>query len=300
MERNQRIEEELFPFYALDALTADERAEVEGYVAANPEAELRLAEMVLAAAELSAATTPIAPSPAVKAGLMARIEAESHAEASEATVLTAPQTASPARRPPAARSSVSTRRSWWGFLAPALGALAALVLIASAFAVWRLWRQVNDLRDEIAVLQSDNQQLADQIDSLDAQNETLQRELAAREEILALFTTPGAVTVAIGDVSGQNPLAVGTLTLDPATDAATLRVANLPPPAAGNVYQAWIIDGETPLSAGTFTVDEDGRGSHPIPAELTDNIDAVGVSLEPSGGSDTPTPGNIILLGESF
>jgi len=38
MERNDRIEDELFPFYALDALTDDERAEVDAYVAANPAA----------------------------------------------------------------------------------------------------------------------------------------------------------------------------------------------------------------------------------------------------------------------
>ena len=31
MERNTRIEEELFPFYVLDALTAEERLEVDDY-----------------------------------------------------------------------------------------------------------------------------------------------------------------------------------------------------------------------------------------------------------------------------
>ena len=35
MERNTRIEEELFPFYVLDALTAEERREVDDYVAGN-------------------------------------------------------------------------------------------------------------------------------------------------------------------------------------------------------------------------------------------------------------------------
>ena len=76
MERNTRIEEELFPFYVLDALTAEERLEVDDYVAGNREARARLAQLTPAVADLSAAaTTPITPSPAVKAGLLARIEA---------------------------------------------------------------------------------------------------------------------------------------------------------------------------------------------------------------------------------
>ena len=76
MERNTRIEEELFPFYALDALTAEEREEVERYVAADPAARLRLAELTAAALELGASAPPLAPSPAVKANLMARVAAD--------------------------------------------------------------------------------------------------------------------------------------------------------------------------------------------------------------------------------
>ena len=58
MERNTRIEEELFPFYALDALTAEERVEVERYVAGDPAARLRLAELTSAAMQLGATAPP--------------------------------------------------------------------------------------------------------------------------------------------------------------------------------------------------------------------------------------------------
>ena len=181
-----------------------------------------------------------------------------------------------------------------------MGAFAALALLLSAFAVWRLSGQVRDLTEQIAALEQNTGALQAQINDLQGENETLHQELSARDDMLALFSQPGAITVAIGDATGDHPAAVGTLTMDPAAESATLQVANLPPTEAGSTYQAWLIVGETPLSAGTFTVDENGFATHTITDGLPDSFDAVGVSLEPEGGSETPTPGNIILLGSSF
>lgn len=297
MERNQRIEEELFPFYALDALTEEERAEVDGYVAGNPEAAARLAAMMPAAADLGALATPIAPSPAVKAGLMARVAAE--ARAAPVAPPAPPPARSTTRRQPAARRSWRERFAF-GRLAPALTAFVLVALIASAAAVVRLSRQVTTLREQIAALEAGDDALRTQLGALESENETLRRELAAREDLLAQFNRPGAVTVAIGDATGELPAAVGTLTTDPATGSATLRVANLPPLDPADTYQAWVIVGETPISAGTFVVDENGNGAHVLSGELPADFDAIGVSLEPEGGSPAPTPGNIILLGGAF
>lgn len=295
MERNQRIEEELFPFYALDALTEEERAEVDGYVAGNPEAAARLAAMMPAAADLGALATPIAPSPAVKAGLMARVAAEARA-APVAPPAPPPARSTTRRQPPAPRRSWRERFAF-GRLAPALTAFVLVALIASAAAVVRLSRQVTTLREQIAALEAGDDALRTQLGALESENETLRRELAAREDLLAQFNRPGAVTVAIGDATGDHPTAVGTLTTDPATGSATLRVANLPPLDPADTYQAWVIVGETPISAGTFVVDENGNGAHVLSGELPADFDAIGVSLEPEGGSPAPTPGNIILLG---
>ena len=72
---NNRIEEELFPFYALDALTAEERAEVEAYIARDPAAKARLNSLQETAELLPLAAEPVMPSPTVKANLMARVQA---------------------------------------------------------------------------------------------------------------------------------------------------------------------------------------------------------------------------------
>ncbi len=297
MERNTRIEEELFPFYVLDALTAEERREVDDYVAGNREARARLAQLSPAVADLSAAaTTPITPSPAVKAGLLARIEAEGQVVAPQAV---APRPAAPAPRPAPRRAQpapVAPRRSWWQVFGPALAGLAALVLIFSAVVVGRYSRRVDELQGQLATLEESSQTLEAQLDALEGENQTLRRELSSREDQLAGLLTPGAITVALGDLTGEHPESHGALTIDPASGEGVLSVANLPPLTADQTYQAWLIVDGAPVSAGTFAVDDAGAAHHRVSGALPGAFEAVGVSLEPAGGSDQPTPDQIILL----
>jgi anti-sigma-K factor RskA len=273
MERNDRIEEELFPFYALDALTDEERAEVEAYVAGNPAAGARLLAAQDAVTAFAAELEPIAPEPAVKARLMARIADEAAAQpaAAERPMTTARPSAParPARAPQPARRP-SLRDFFFG---RALG-FAVLLLLLGGFGLWRLAQQTNALRAQIAALEAQAAALQSDVDRLRTTNDTLWAELAARDETAA-----------------------GTLTMLPNGDEVTLWVANLPPPPADSTYQAWLIVGGAPVSAGTFAVDATGQGHHTIANATPGNFEAVGVSLEPAGGSEQPTPGNIILLG---
>jgi anti-sigma-K factor RskA len=73
---------------------------------------------------------------------------------------------------------------------------------------------------------------------------------------------------------------------------AMLAARRLPPPAAGTVYELWVIDGDRPQPAGLF------RGSlatltRPVPPGAV-----VAVSLEPAGGSPRPT-GPLLLQAET-
>ena len=73
---------------------------------------------------------------------------------------------------------------------------------------------------------------------------------------------------------------------------AVLAARRLPPLAAGNVYELWVIAGDRAQPAGLF------RGSlatltRPVPPGAT-----VAVSVEPSGGSSRPT-GPLVLRAET-
>ena len=52
------------------------------------------------------------------------------------------------------------------------------------------------------------------------------------------------------------------------------------------VYEAWTIDGQTPVPAGIFSADDQGNVELPAAALETDTV---AVTVEDEGGSDTPT-----------
>jgi len=295
---NKRIEEELFPFYALDALTDEEKAEVETYIAADPEARARLLALQEATDLLPLAAEPVMPSPTVKTNLMARVQADSRAQAHQA----ATQTRVGQRPSP-------PQLSWWdrlrrSFAMPVLAGTAALAAIILFIWALSLNQQVNQLQDQVADLTSDTALLTNELetlqtdnDQLRVRNESLQQQLETQNDILASYQAPGTNTIAIGDITGENPQARATLTIASDSSSATFVADNLRQLSADQVYQLWIIRGDQPLSAGIFEVDENGRAVLQVDGSLAATYDAVGVSIEPAGGSEQPTPDQIILLG---
>ena len=294
---NKRIEEELFPFYALGALTDEEKAEVEAYIAADLDAKARLDALQEATALLPNAVDPVMPSSQVKADLMARVQASSRAAS-------APVAAKPVGQRPS-----TEQLSWWdkfrqSFAMPALAGTAVLAAVLLFIWAFLLNQQVNDLQDQVADLTNDTNLLVTQLETLQTdnndlrvRNDLLQQELQAQEDILASYQAPGTNTLAISDTTGEHPEARATLTVAPEGNSATFVAANLPLLNADQVYQLWIIRGDQPLSAGIFEVDENGRVILNVDPTLAATFDAVGVSIEPAGGSETPTPDQIILLG---
>lgn len=304
---NQRIEEELFPFYALDALTPAERAEVEAYIRQYPEARARLQEYVESAQVLPQHVEPITPPAAVKQNLMARVQADSRArQAGETTGTTATATTPPPRPVVPSRKQ---RPSWWESLrqgwrqfqtSPALPALTAVALLILIFVIPQLIslnRQVTFLEEQVTLLAQDADNMEAELSTLRVQNQELREQIETQRDILATYREPGALTIAIGDVSGENPNASGTLTLAPETETAVFVANNLEQLDESQVYQLWLIRGETPISAGTFSVDESGTARLPVVGVTPGSFDAVGVSVEPQGGSEQPTQDQIILLG---
>jgi anti-sigma-K factor RskA len=73
-----------------------------------------------------------------------------------------------------------------------------------------------------------------------------------------------------------------------------LVVQQLKPLAPDMTYQAWIITDAGPRSAGIFRVSEAGMGMTLLEAPYAPGS-AIGVSLEPAGGSPQPT--QVVLLG---
>jgi hypothetical protein len=77
-----------------------------------------------------------------------------------------------------------------------------------------------------------------------------------------------------------------------------LSVANMPPLEDGTVFQFWYVTDSPnqPVPGGTFTVDGNGQGFMLIPADV-DGVTSIAVSIEPEGGSASPT-GPILLTSD--
>ena len=260
---NEKIEE-LFPFYALGAVTEDERQQVEAYVASDAEARARLDEMIRTTSALPYASEPLEPPAAVKRTLMDRVNADAQKRFAS---------------PPPAQESRRSRFldfSRLGQLLPQ-GVAALSLLIALAVGAWGV-----SLRNQLA--------------SLQAQTLLLQQQLAEQGAVLTHIASPNAQSFAISGTDHQ-PQAHGQLVADAQTGSAVLVVSGLQQLAAGKVYEFWLIEGDTPVAAGLFEVNDDGTAVLQVSQAVTPgSYDAIGVSIEPQAGSVQPT-GDIVMLG---
>ncbi len=288
--------EDLLPFYALGALTEEEMAQVEAYVATNHDAERRLNELMETAVSLPLTAEPITPSAQVKQNLMARIDADPRAAPSPA-IQTSSNSSSQTSLFDQIRHLLDSFRR--GPAMPAFAAMALFIAIASAAWALSLNGQVRQFDTQLTALSAQNKTLQaevaavnDKLGQLTAVNQQLQNSLNDQTQQLAIYSAPNAQTIAIGGTDAR-PDAIGSLTIDPATETAVLTVANLVQ-HENLVYQLWFIQGDTPISAGLFEVDALGQGVLVLETAVS-NFDAIGISIEPLGGSDQPT-GDIVLL----
>lgn len=94
------------------------------------------------------------------------------------------------------------------------------------------------------------------------------------------------------------PNATGMLVISADGEHGTLVVDRLPVLDASQQYQLWLIRDGKRTSGGVFSVDDEGYGSVWISSpEPLASYQAVGITIEPNGGSPSPT-GERVLGGE--
>jgi anti-sigma-K factor RskA len=71
-------------------------------------------------------------------------------------------------------------------------------------------------------------------------------------------------------------------------ERAVLVAEDLPSPPEGETYEAWILREDVPEPAGLFEPNDTGAAAAPLEGSI-EGADAVAVTVEPSGGSSSPT-----------
>lgn len=130
--------------------------------------------------------------------------------------------------------------------------------------------------------------------SLQQEVASLRAQLSTQQLVVDVLRSPDTRVVALSNQTG-GPEGAAQLLLDPARERALLVTSALPRLPEDQTYQLWLIGNNTPESMGTFEVNQQGVASIVVQANRPLNqFQAVGVSIEPTGGSPQPT--NVILL----
>ena len=259
--------DELLASYALGLLEGDEHEQVEEHIRGCPTCAEEVHELREALDALPLAVPPVMPPPAARQALMDRVSAsvrgERRAAPDEAAVAT--------RHDPAGRG-----KGVW----PGTAGWAA-ALAGAAVAGLSIW-QAAVVRNELAA----------------ARQERAATEAALRRQVEALSQLdPQATRVAALRGGPQAAAIEGRVVYQPNRPTALAVLDHLPPLQPGQVYQLWLIQGSTPVSAGTFRADASGTGTLVVQAPSSvGSYSGLGLTAEPEPGMAAPT-GAILATG---
>ncbi len=127
-------------------------------------------------------------------------------------------------------------------------------------------------------------------DDLAAQQSLLQRQLQEQTMLVTFLRAGRLDRLELATATGGLPESRAVLMYQPESPQALLYAEGFPPLSADQVYQLWLVQGETRISGGLFQVDANGYGLLYIDAPLgLGSYDRMGVTPEPAGGSPGPT-----------
>ncbi len=121
-------------------------------------------------------------------------------------------------------------------------------------------------------------------------NQQLDRTATALAEMEDLLTAPDATTVTVSEGGSEVRLVVSE-----SRGQAMLVAAGMDPAPHEHTYEAWLIDDEGPAPAGLFDADEHGRVAMLMEGDFS-GAQAVGVTIEPEGGSPEPTTDPVMVV----
>ncbi len=256
--------------YVLGALPPAEAAEAEALAARYPEVEQEL-QGIQSAMEMMAMQNGVAPPTGLRDNIFRTLKISDNATEEPAT-------------PVAARKSNPKIIS---LLRYGIAASLAAALIATVFAVY-FRGQWKDTQERLSGVLAQNQQIA-------TQYKTAQQEAQQLSQENTIITNPDFRTVAMPGVEAS-PGSLAYVYWNQSSDQVYLKVNTLPDTPANKQYQLWAIVEGKPVSAGVFDVD----GATPqrlVQMQNIENASAFAVTLEPEGGSASPTLEAMVVQG---
>ncbi len=178
------------------------------------------------------------------------------------------------------------------------GAVAALgALVVTALLGWNILlnNQLNHVSRQVATQAQAVEALSQQATQQAQRVDDLQRQTDTQQQVVGWVTSPSTQAY---DLASQGPIpdAGGRVYVDEDSRKIVVVVQHLRPLGPEQTYQLWIMTPAGLQPSELFTVNQKGWGMTwvEVPPALA-NFSGIGVSVEPAGGSQTPT--EVVLAG---
>lgn len=268
MEARELIESGQLELYVYGLLTAEENAEINRIALVNKDVADEIIAIEDAIISLSSGF-----SPDLSTDQYQRLRDSLIAKQSPQPIETI-NAAGPEERP--------ARKIW-----TVIGWTAALLFLASSGYLFYQWQEATK-----ALVVSEQENTAK-----DARIKALEITNKQNQSTLELMRSPQNLIV---DLEAQPvaPDASARIYWNKETQAVSLDASSLATPPEGNVYQVWAIYYK-PFNAVSIGVLENNSAENLHTLQTTANAEAFGVTLEPIGGSETPTLEQLVVMGKT-
>jgi hypothetical protein len=274
----------LIPAYALGATDGNESAAVAALVARDPVAAAELAAYRPLRTALLYSAQPVAPPPALEARL--RAATQPALAPAPRRVYAPPQVT--ARETPQSRPRSAGRRRWFAPSTRPAWALAGAAI--ALLIVTNLWWGIQAQQLRVAQANAQSAQATATIAQA-----TAEAKIAEYDHMIAALATGQAATAMLPAANAPADSAPTTgahamIIWMPGESSAMVMAEEFPPLKPGDVYQVWLLYGDDLMSGGMFYVDDKGSAMFMVESPMPlDSLDGVGITMEPAGGSATPT-----------
>lgn len=261
------IESGVLELYVYGTLSEAESAEVSRLVALHPELKAEVEQIETALLQLTSAAAPSTPSG------FERIQSKIQSTNGSDVI--------PLSRKPIKQISKRT------IFISSLGWVATILLLV---ALGYQFSEGEKLEDKITTLE--REQILQQ-----AKTDMAEEELVKATEMLDILRTKDIISVPLG-AQQVAPEAYASIYWNKETDKAYVDVRGLPTPPEGKVYQLWslTLDPLTPTSMAVLD-QYDTNGTQLFEVDNPNASEAFGITLEPEGGSASPTLEQLYVLG---
>jgi anti-sigma-K factor RskA len=266
MNVNEYISSGIIELYAMGALSPLEMKEVEQMAVTHAEIAMELERVQESLGEYAGAHARN-PRPALRAEILQAI-------------------ADSPRQQKGKIVSMDTSSS--GSLMKLLVAACLVMLLISAFTIYTLYNRWKKAENDYAALVGEKNALAESYSLVKTSYDKTLADVAIMRNENSKMVTLQATD------STKNYLA--RVYWNRETHEAFIDVMSLPRPSSDQQYQLWALAGGKPIDAGVFDMDSISTMQH---MKTILNADAWAVTLEPKGGSVSPTLSQMYLLSKS-